>query len=431
MRFLKKPKKQARAIALTGAVLASLSGLLLSQVPAYAVFPSYLFVAVGSDTTADVMDQFALDIGLNTLASYDATFPQGTAHLPIFPGKEARIPAGQPNAGGPNPLGPVQSCNFTRPNGSLEGVAALRLSINPNSTATVPGNGTAPQPGCVDFARSLSGPSDTGQQTVDGQLIFIPFALDALTGATGSLAGTITVPATGAVVNTPPSNVAGANFTLPQLQALYSSGTPETASNGVTYNPAGGPMPLQAGQDPIDLYVPQPGSALHFSWPVPGTVNGPLPPWVSDVIQPDNGDTVSAFVGQPVQENDGTAVTVDPNGFMPFSVGQYIGQAGRGTPRSHKAVLTTVNGVAPIVGGTLNSSFPVTRDVYSVVAYDRVVDLHDGNFDSLLARMLVGTTSVLCRDTPTITSYGFDLLSPSMPISCCSTDDTLRAYLNI
>jgi hypothetical protein len=152
---------------------------------------------------------------------------------------------------------------------------------------------------------------------------------------------------------------------------------------------------------------------------------------VFDHIQADGGATVSQFVGQSIEQNDGTAVTVDPNGFFPFSVADYISQSAGHHPHFFQAVLVTVGGVAPVVGGLLNTSFPITREVYNVVQFDRVVNTGDGHFDAQLAKLLVGTSSVMCRDTPTITGYGFALLNASTTDLCGSTAASLRAFATV
>jgi hypothetical protein len=455
---LKSPmgRRALKSAVVAGTVIASISGLLLSQTPAFAD-DNTIFVAVGSDTTQDVINQFALDLGGNTLGSWYATNQVSQAtHEVITPAKEARNADGTPNS-----TAAQQNCSFDRPNGSGEGQAALRLSINAASTAAVPGGANPPQVGCIDIARSSSAPGTNASTT--GQLIFIPYALDDVTGASGSVAataptattaGTSTVPdgcsnaagtTTNACVATPASNLVpttGANagqapgFTLAQLQAMYANGTAETATNGITYNPTGGPVALQAGQTAIDLYVPQSGSGTRNFW---GTTLGfnttTLPAWVFDHIQADGTGTVSSFVGTQVEEHDGTAVTVDPNGYMPFSVAQYIAQNNGHNARFHEAILSSVGGVAPFTGtlpnATLNTSFPINREVYNVVQFDRVVNTGDGHFDAQLAKLFVGTSSVMCRDTPTITGYGFGTLSSSTTDLCGSTAASLRAYAAI
>ena len=432
-----KPLTGRRAVkgaVITGTVLASVSGLLLSQAPAFAD-SNVVFVAAGSDTTQDVVNQFSLDLGGNTLDSIYATNQVTQAvHEVVTGAKEAR------NADGTaNPLGIPAQFSFDRPNGSGEGQAALRLAINPASTAAVPGGANPPQAGSIDIARSSSGPG--ANASTSGQLIFIPFALDDVTGSSGSTASTITVPGTTTVVNTPASNLVpttgtfagqAPDFSLAQLQAMYANGTAETATNGITYNPTGGPVALQAGQTAIDLYVPQSGSGTRNFW---GTTLGfnttTLPAWVFDHIQADGTSTVSQFVGLQVEEHDGTAVTVDPNGFAPFSVAQYIAQTNGHNPRFHQAILAEVGGVQPVVSGSLNTSFPINREVYNVVQYDRVVNTGDGHFDTQLAKLFVGGNSVMCRDSATITGYGFGLLSSSTTDLCGSTAATLRAYATV
>ncbi|MCW2935242.1 MAG: hypothetical protein JWM19_6204 [Actinomycetia bacterium] len=94
------------------------------------------------------------------------------------------------------------------------------------------------------------------------------------------------------------------------------------------------------------------------------------------------------------------------------------------------------------------AAFPATllREVYNVVAWDRVVNTGDGNYDSVLASLLVSTTntnatqSLLCGRRSLIASYGFATMTPSSlsPVGlgsevgghyCGQIDQTnLRAY---
>src|SRR5262249_22099091 len=72
-------------------------------------------VAVGSATTPDVMDEFAKDGGNGVVGSFDAINPvTKAAHEVIVP---------------------RDGCSMTRPNGSGEGLNALRKSINPSTVA--------------------------------------------------------------------------------------------------------------------------------------------------------------------------------------------------------------------------------------------------------------------------------------------------------
>ena len=201
------------------------------------------------------------------------------------------------------------------------------------------------------------------------------------------------IPTTGADAGVVPQ------FTFNQLQTLYKSGTAVTAANnGVTYFPYSPGSTVPSGDVPVDLYVPQNGSGTLKFWSQQlGFTVGSTTPWIYQTIQTDAG---AAQVGEPgelsadtqfqnmqVEEHDGTAVTVDPNGLFPFSIAQYISQHNGHNPRFHGAQILSVGGVAPEASGKLNPAFPNTllREVYNVVAWDRVVNTGDGNFDPVLA----------------------------------------------
>jgi hypothetical protein len=143
---------------------------------------------------------------------------------------------------------------------------------------------------------------------------------------------------------------------------------------------------------------------------------------VHDTIQ------AGADAGQSVKENDGTAIATDPNGFGPFSIAQWIAQRNGIHDRRHGAVLTSIDGISPFgngdpATGNLNTSFPITRDVYNVLPYDRVVNTGDGNFDPALAGIFAGTGSSVCQADLTIQQYGF------ATIPNCG-DTSLRAFAN-
>jgi phosphate transport system substrate-binding protein len=374
------------------------------------------YVAVGSDTTQDVMNAIAANIGGNAIGSWNAVNPAG----------------GPPH----DIIAPKAGCSFARPNGSGEGVAALRYSVNPNSGATPPS--PPPQPGCVDIARSSSGPG--GNANTGGQFIYVPYALDAVAGSVG--------PATGGVVGgvtTVPTNITQANqFTVNDLKALYDNGTPVT-EGGVTYWPLGSTTPQPPGSTVIDLYIPQSGSGTRNFWATTLGFPAATPPaWVYDTIQ------AGADKGLSVEEHDGTAVATDPNGFGPFSIAQWIGQRNGHNDRRHGAVVTNLTPcsnsttctpppVSPFDNGNpttgkLNTAFPITREVYNVLQYDRVFNTGDGKFDATLAGYFVGTGSSVCSASLTIQNYGFATLHTSTPNptphNCGDLDQNLRAFLN-
>ena len=395
-------KHKIRSLMAVGVMAAGVGSLVVTQTtPAYAD-PTQQLVAVGSDTIQDVYNQFALDLGSNTLGSYNATNPVNGAQ------NEAITPVDGTAA---------ENCSFARPDGSGPGLGALESSIGGAESG-----GTAPLPaaGCVDIARSSSGPNSsgpaTGNYTGSNAIQFVPFALDAVTGAIGPAAGGTpftaqsgdangdTVATTTATTQLP---AAVENFTQADLITLYENcGT--VTEGGVTF------WPFQPGTQPggtqrIDLYIPQLGSGTEKFWAKEtGNWTATTPAaCVNDTIV--NGALTSANDGGitfSVEEHDGTDVATDPLGYTPFSIAQWIAQSNNHNDRRHGAVLQDINGVTPTTTtGHLNTSFPFTRDVYSVVSLARLQNASDP-----LHSLLDGTGSTVCQDSGEIISYGFATL---------------------
>jgi hypothetical protein len=401
-----------RSIIAIGAALAAFTGVGLATASTSLADPTETLVVVGSDTIQDVYNQFALDAAGNLIGSYNATNPvTGASHEVITPvDGSAHV-----------------NCSFARPNGSTDGVSDLRWS-QPGGANDPADTGLAPSPqpqqGCVDIARASSGPTASfngaSQQNNSGPLIYIPFALDAVAGSTGpanasscpsydNQCGQLTVTSdngtqfTATPVNT---NITTADdFTFQDLVTLYADcGT--VTEGGITYNP----NTATTGQQQIDLYVPQPGSGTRNFWASTLTFNPTtLPSCVHDHIV--GGALASDDVA--VEEHDGSAVATDPDGFGPFSIAQWISQRNGHNERRHGAVLhmLTPNGsttpVSPFSNGnpatgSLNTSWPIVRDVYSVVSYARVTNTSDPLFS-----LLNGTGSFVCGDGLQILSYGF------------------------
>ena len=423
-----KPSKSLRslrarsAVALGAAVLA-FTGLTLAQAGPALADPTETLVAVGSDTIQDVYNQFALDAAGNLLGSYNATNPvTGAAHEVITPvDGTAHV-----------------NCSYARPNGSSEGVANLRLALNPASTNGGAAVAPVAQQGCVDIARSSSGPGTLQSNT--GPIVYVPFALDAVAGATGpstctpstlcpSFTANLVDKTTGAVTQvtaTPvPTNITTADdFTFADLQTLYDNCATVT-EGGITYNPG----TATAGQQQIDLYIPQSGSGTRSFWASTLGFNATTPPaCVHDTIV--GGALATQATGNNlVEEHDGTAVATDPDGFGPFSIAQWISQRNGHNDRRHDAILhnlTPTGSTTPVspfsngnpTTGSLNANFPITRDVYSVVSYTRVTTTTDPLFS-----LLNGPNSFVCQDSLQIISYGFALI----PSTCGEVVATLRA----
>lgn len=383
-----------RSLFVLGALTVGLSALTLGLAGPAAADPTTTYVAVGSDTTQDVMDAFASSVGRGTVGSWDAVNPANTnVHEQI-----------SPKAG----------CTLTRPNGSGEGVNALRKSLNPNTSAAQLAD--APEPGCVDIARSSSGPGSNQANT--GQLVYIPFALDAVATATG--------PAT-AVGGSDPAvatAITQANgFTQAQVADMYDNCNPQTVG-GVTYDPTG------ATGTPIHLYIPQPGSGTRSFWATTLGFNATTPPnCVHDhsVLDPT----------ESVQEHDGTIFAQDANAFGPFSIAQWVSQRNGHNDRRHNAVLHNLGGVAPLTaGGSLNTAYPIKREVYNVVLFSAVSNGAGGaGSDSKLSNLLAARTNftpTLCSATATIVNFGFaPLVGAPLGHTCGQVATDLRAFTTI
>jgi hypothetical protein len=366
--------------------------------------PAVNYIVTGSDTIQDVINGFALLEG-NVLGSYNAVNPvTTTAHEIITP---AKVPFGATT--------PVTNCSYARPNGSSEGFASLDFAITQVSLAHLATPG--PQPGCVDIARSSSGPgsfsgSGPGSSNTAGPLIYIPFALDAVAGAVG-----------------PTTNIVDANsFTTAELTTMFGScGAITVGAN--TYFPTQTGVTTPPGDIPIDLYAPQSGSGTLKFWAskVGLTLDSNGAPTGTSALCVHQTIIAGPSTGTAVEEHDGTAYASDPNGYGPFSIAQWIAQSNGIDDRRHGTVLTSIDGTSPFTGtGTLNTAFPYTREVFLVTAYDRVVQTNDGKFDSVLSGLLNGTGSVLCHANITLRTYGFATLSSSTPDLCGSTANSLR-----
>ena len=385
LKTLVRPSRGLATVLTAGAVTLGTAGFVVAQAGAASADPTTVFTEVGSDTTQDVMNAFAnVTLGSNELGSWNAVNPVSQAI------GETITPAN--TAGG--------QCSFTRPNGSGQGLSAFRKSINPASQAAqlaIP-----PEPNCIDLSRSSSGVSNPNTA---GVLVWIPFALDAVTGAIGS-ASTL-----------PTAEVAA--FTEAQLSSLYNCNVTAVTvgSTTVTFNP----NTAGAGQQQINLYIPQSGSGTLTFWGNTLGFSPTAPP-------PCDHQTILAGpnAGTTVEEHNGLAVTSDPLGYMPFSIAQWISQSNHpAIDRRHSAVLQNINGVFPCTGnsncapsgGSLNTSFPITRNVYNILQTSQALGT------GALAQLFATGNSQLCQDIFTIAAYGFATIP-----NCGSTDVSLRGF---
>jgi len=369
------------------AAVTTTAGLVVGVAGPASADPVTTLVGVGSDTTQDVMDAVASQVGGGVVGSWDAVNPvdHTTAHELITP---------------------KSGCVMTRPNGSGEGVTALRQALG----STVAGLANPPEAGCVDFARSSSGPGTNASTT--GQLVYIPFALDAVATATG--------PAT-ATTNAVATNITDANaFSVTDLQTMYQTCAGVTPAGATKqYVPDG--TVTDATHQPVFLTVPQAGSGTRNFWlgQMGVSTTGALPACVHDTFTLNGTSTI-------IEEHDGTVFANNANAFGPFSIAQWVSQRNGHNDRRHDAVLHNLNGVAPLSGTSLNAAYPLKREVYNVVQFSRVSTA--GQFQSLFS----GAGSSVCGNAGNIVSFGFGLLNAApLGHTCGQVDPALRAFATL
>jgi phosphate transport system substrate-binding protein len=402
MRKIRSFSLMARSVPVVAIAMAGLAALAVGIAGPAAADPATTFVTVGSDTVQDVMNQFTADEFPGLIGSWDAVNPvSGAAHEDI---------------------NPKPGCSMTRPNGSGEGLAALRKSINPSTTAVQLAD--PPEPGCVDFSRSSAGPG--ANASTNGALQYVPFALDAVAPATGpATAVTGTDPAVATQITQADGFSLGTSTTPGTLIKLYRDCAQVTVG-GVTYDPN---IPAAAGAQQIHLYVPQAGSGTRNFWAAQLNFNATtLPSCVHDTI-------IGTSPAVPVEEHNGTVFAQDAQAIGPFSIAQFDSQSNGHNDRRHHVIVHSLalaatggSAVAPNVGGSLNTSYPITREVYTIVLRTKIVNGGAG-FNPTLAALLVGPSSQLCSDELTILSFGFATLDSSpLGHTCGATTNDLRAF---
>lgn len=377
------------------AVIAGASALSVSLSTPALADPLGSLVAVGSDTTQDVMNGIAQAITPGLLASYDAVDPATglTRSNTLVVNGNTVVAAQIKGKPGTSPI--------PRPNGSGDGLNALRGARGTAASAGAPYN-TGVTANSVDIARSSSGPG-SATKGVNGTVQFIPFALDAVTYATQG----------NGTSNT--SNIVD-DFTKTQLSSLYNC-TPVTVGTNF-YDPTGtATVPAGDTMIPVDPYLPQAGSGTRKFWAAQMGISATAPP--SCVKDTYNG-------GLPVEEHHGAVLAFDANGIAPFSIAQWIAQKNATALKINdyrsNAVLRSINGVAPLTGSTLNVGFPITREVYNVITRAQLSD-------AKTAALLVGSSSAVCGQNVKIQQYGFGLLTTSpLGHTCGQVADDLRDF---
>jgi len=426
---------------------------------------------VGSDTTQDVMNGLSIAIGRVSaltdwkLASYDATWLAPTTADTIVT---------------KSGIG-VKNTAFGRPNGSSEGLTALKVAIGAATTGsgTRFGSGTASSwkldgtaldvVGDIQYSRSSSGPASGNAD--NGVVAYVPFATDAVGYAvsTNSLFPPLSKGTSGdAAVNGVTPNTLWAIYNCSATRIITKADTPTKLvdntyainSNGVTGETS----------TRIRAYIPQNGSGTQKFWQATAGQSSSTAVFGSTAkncveskkfVAGDAGDvdggnntfsngTGADYSGASVQEHDGSALVArvvngieigDPGAIMPYSIPKWIGQA-KGLPGvtdvRHVAVIGTLNGIAGTSGSgsnlSINPAFlnvpastngaitsTLSRLVYNVVPYRVVTDP-----TTLEYKMFKGRTSLICAQSAVIRNYGFGVLTATSGASSCG-DTSQRA----
>jgi len=344
---------------------------------------------VGSDTTQDVMNGFGNVItsgGNKVIASWDA---RGTSPIKTK----------------------AANCTFNRPDGSGAGRQVLRASEGENLGGTHGGPGFyqgSNVVGCADFARSSSYGGPTPPSTT-GTYTYIPFGVDAVALA---------------------RNVNGdipTNISFAQVQRVYKCFDDAIAGNPVT------PRLIQAASGTWQFWTGKMGiteaeiNLGDYDCLATDTDGNPATPAVPNLPR--------------VQEHDGTVLNGNLNQIVPFSAGQFIAQSNVATIQSATGVSVTdrrgeaaltgmrLPGQAiqqPIVGGVLNTSFPLRRDVYNVVpTADLSVPVIDSTFTGADSAICTATVTVGGSPRSVIELFGFGKRTTGIDLlnaACGATD---------
>lgn len=297
-------------------------------------------VAVGSDTTQDVMNglagfsngvnftpvQSSAASGLRQIASFDATTPGGDPTVP-----ECIIT----KTGGPA---------FERPNGSSAGRAALSRKIE-GTLFEDKGRACGPVDvsTSVDFARSSSGPSTTG--TPPNQLVYVPLGKDALSFAYYDTNSADATPIVDTLTRAQIDDLFDGNGTASEVEVI----------NGVRILPCG----------------IQTGSGTYQSWNTATTAtvaqdddatsdcrNLALAAGILDL----NGRLQEHNAVQLKEVGDLASVrAVADQVIVGFSASQYIGRSnGLGNPAPPASVKLGAISDNNVAGGGINCGFPIT-----------------------------------------------------------------------
>ena len=308
-----------KKLVLVGSVAAVTASLALGSAfanPPKGAIPHHTdIVGTGSDTTMLTVDKLTVD--------YNKTHKRPARQWYSF------------DAVGSPTIREKQGCTVrTRPNGSGAGIAELEANLRPSGDTA---------DWCVDFARSSRSRADTDPRSI----VFIPFAIDAVTWSADSFGGKSHAPS---------------GLSTKALKAIYScdaSILKPSLSGPVKWNQVGG-----TGTRAVIPVIPQSASGTRAFF-------------LASIGVSTLGSCVKGQ-NNTVEENEGTNAifkkkSTAPDIVFPYSVAVYLAQSqnGHGTGDQGRQVLHRVNGKTPTKGTkghlTLNTLFPYSREVFNVV----------------------------------------------------------------
>jgi hypothetical protein len=347
------------------------------------------FVAVGSDTTQDVLNGYAgFSNGVNFIP-VQSSVATGQRQIASWDAGAASCIAVKTGA----PL-------ILRPNGSSGGRRALsRAALGQATWGTGSICGAADLTGLVDFARS-SAPPVSGDTGTD--LTYVPFGRDALSYGyyrnSGTPVSNMSTAQLNAIFATGAGLVGGVPIVPCGIQT--SSGTYQSWNTTVSVNQATETAStafcngLLGVPDPIGRLQEHSGPELRIKGDLIVSQSHPNCDGVA------GGESVSCAGVQVIVGFSASQFVARSNGLARPAPGPGVGLGG---VNGNQAVSGSAPNVAPVESFYADGLYG--RDVYNVFVTDVITD----PFNSQLQSMFVGPTSSVCNDvTDAITEqFGF------------------------
>ena len=360
------------------------------------------FIAVGSDTTQDVMNAFS---GFTSGVNYvplQSTAATGQVQITSFDAGAASCVATKTGAGA-----------ILRPNGSSAGRRILsQIGQGLGSWGSGSSCGRKDPSGLIDFARSSSGPARVNNTADTGtDLTYVPFARDALTFAYYSADGTSSTDTTQANLDLIFTNGTGTIGTTPVIPCGIQTSSGTYASWNTLVGVIDTEMETGTALCRSVLGVPDTAGRLQeHNGPqlkikgdliAGGVVNGATVPALQDnrcdgVV---GGNPTSCAGVQVIIGFSASQFIARSNGFADPNPGPGVGLGSIGGT----AFVSTTTPVTAIPEGFANTTFG--RDVYNVFLTGVISDPNNAAIRSLF----VGPTSAVCSALAdvTVTQLGF------------------------